>query len=232
MALPKLTAPTYELDLPSTGRKIKFRPFLVKEQKLLMMAEESKDENQIAETIQQLINSCTYGKVDALISPIFDIEYVFLQLRMRSVGGNVTLTITCPDDNKTETTIKINLEDVNVLNDEKHTNIIEITDNVKMIMKYPQLSDMKDMKDTTENIFKLINKCILEVHDGDTIHNKNDITKKELNEFIDSFNTNQLEKLMEFFNTMPKIRHIVNVTNPKTKVISEVTLEGMDTFLV
>jgi len=232
MALPKLTAPTYELDLPSTGRKIKFRPFLVKEQKLLMIAEESKDENQIAETIQQLINSCTYGKVDALISPIFDIEYVFLQLRMRSVGGNVTLTITCPDDNKTETTIKINLEDVNVLNDEKHTNIIEITDNVKMIMKYPQLSDMKDMKDTTENIFKLINKCILEVHDGDTIHNKNDITKKELNEFIDSFNTNQLEKLMEFFNTMPKIRHIVNVTNPKTKVISEVTLEGMDTFLV
>ena len=232
MALPKLTTPTYELDLPSTGEKIKFRPFLVKEQKLLMMAEESKDENQIAETIQQLINSCTYGKVDALISPIFDIEYVFLQLRMRSVGGNVKLTITCPDDNKTETTIKINLEDVNVLNDEKHTNIIEITDNVKMIMKYPQLSDMKDMKDTTENIFKLINKCILEVHDGDTIHNKNDITKKELNEFIDSFNTNQLEKLMEFFNTMPKIRHIVNVTNPKTKVISEVTLEGMDTFLV
>ena len=231
MALPKLTAPTYELDLPSTGKKVKFRPFLVKEQKLLMIAEESKDEKQIAETIQQLINSCTYGKVDALISPIFDIEYVFLQLRMRSVGANITLNITCPDDNKTEASIKINLEDVNVLNDEKHTNIIEVTDNVKMVMKYPQLSDMQDMKDTTENIFKLINKCILEVHDGDTIHNKNDITKKELNEFIDSFNTNQLEKLMEFFNTMPKIRHIVNVTNPKTKVISEVTLEGMDTFL-
>ena len=232
MALPKLTAPTYELDLPSTGRKVKFRPFLVKEQKLLMIAEESKDEKQIAETIQQLINSCTYGKVDALISPIFDIEYVFLQLRMRSVGANITLIITCPDDNKTEVSIKINLEDVNVLNDEKHTNIIEVTDNVKMVMKYPQLSDMQDMKDTTENIFKLINKCILEVHDGDTIHNKNDITKKELNEFIDSFNTNQLEKLMQFFETMPKIRHIVNVTNPKTKVISEVTLEGMETFLV
>ena len=231
MALPKLTAPTYELDLPSTGRKVKYRPFLVKEQKLLMIAEESKDEKQIAETIQQLINSCTYGKVDALISPIFDIEYVFLQLRMRSVGANITLNITCPDDNKTEVSIKINLEDVNVLNDEKHTNIIEVTDNVKMVMKYPQLSDMQDMKDTTENIFKLINKCILEVHDGDTIHNKNDITKKELNEFIDSFNTNQLQKLMEFFETMPKIRHIVNVTNPKTKVISEVTLEGMDTFL-
>ena len=232
MALPKLTAPTYELDLPSTGRKVKFRPFLVKEQKLLMIAEESKDEKQIAETIQQLINSCTYGKVDALISPIFDIEYVFLQLRMRSVGANIRLNITCPDDNKTEVSIRINLEDVNVLNDEKHTNIIEVTDNVKMVMKYPQLSDMQDMKDTTENIFKLINKCILEVHDGDTIHNKNDITKKELNEFIDSFSTNQLEKLMEFFNTMPRIRHIVNVTNPKTKVISEVTLEGMETFLV
>jgi len=161
MALPKLTTPTYELDLPSTGEKIKFRPFLVKEQKLLMMAEESKDDRQVAETIQQLISSCTHGKIDALVSPIFDIEYVFLQLRMRSVGANIELNITCPDDEKTEVPVKINLEDVHVLNDDKHTNIVKITDTVKMIMGYPQLIDMQSMKNTTENMFKLLTKCVL-----------------------------------------------------------------------
>ena len=232
MALPKLTAPTYELDLPSTGKKVKFRPFLVKEQKLLMIAEESKDDKQIAETVQKLIGSCTYGKVDALISPLFDVEYVFLQLRMRSVGGNVDISVVCPDDEKTEVSIKINLEDVNVLNDEKHTNIVNVTDTIKMVMKYPQLSDIQSMKNTAENLFSLLMKCITEVHDGDTIHNRADINDKELTEFIDSFNTKQLENLMKFFETMPKVRHIVSVKNPKTKVTSEVVLEGMETFLV
>jgi hypothetical protein len=232
MALPKLTTPTYELDLPSTGEKIKYRPFLVKEQKLLMMAEESKEGKQISETIQQLIGTCTFGKVDAIVSPIFDVEYVFLQLRMRSVGANIKLNITCPDDNKTQVPVKINLEDVNVLNDEKHTNIVQVTNRIKMVMKYPQLVDMESMKNTTQNIFNLLMKCVTEVHDGDTIHNRADINDKELTEFIDSFNTKQLENLMKFFETMPKVRHIVNVTNPKTKVVSEVILEGMDTFLV
>lgn len=231
MALPKLTTPTYELDLPSTGEKIKFRPFLVKEQKLLMMAEESKDETQIAEMMQQLIGSCTFGKVDAIVSPIFDVEYVFLQLRMRSVGANIEVNVTCPDDNITEVPVKINLEDVNVLNDEKHTNIVNVTDTIKMVMKYPQLSDIQSMKNTAENLFSLLMKCISEVHDGDTIHNRTDITDKELNEFVDSFNTQQLQSLIQFFESMPKVRHVVNVTNPKTKVTSEVVLEGMDSFL-
>ena len=231
MALPKLTAPTYELDLPSTGKKVKFRPFLVKEQKLLMIAEESKDDKQIAETVQKLIGSCTYGKVDALISPLFDVEYVFLQLRMRSVGGNVDISVVCPDDEKTEVSIKINLEDVNVLNDEKHTNVVKVTDNIKMIMRYPQLMDMRAMKNTSENMFELLQSCVLEVHDGDTIHNRTDITKKDMSDFIDSFSTMQLTNIMNFFETMPKLRHIINVTNPKTKAVSEITLEGMDTFL-
>jgi hypothetical protein len=231
MALPKLTTPTYELDLPSTGEKIKFRPFLVKEQKLLMMAEESRDEKQISEMIQQLIGSCTFGKVDAIVSPIFDVEYVFLQLRMRSVGANIELNITCPDDKKTEVPVKINLEDVNVLNDEKHTNIVNVTDTIKMVMKYPQLSEIHSIKNTAENIFSLLMKCITEVHDGDIIHNRTDITDKELNEFVDSFNTQQLQSLIQFFESMPKVRHVVNVTNPKTKVTSEVVLEGMDSFL-
>ena len=232
MALPKLTAPTYELDLPSSGEKIKYRPFLVKEQKLLMMAEESKEENQISEMIQQLISACTFGKVDAIVSPIFDVEYVFLQLRMRSVGGKITINVICPDDKKTQVPVKINLEDVNVLNDEKHTNIVQVTNRIKMVMKYPHLVDMEAMKNTTENMFNLLMKCVTEVHDGDTIHNRADINDKELTEFIDSFNTKQLGNLMEFFETMPKVRHIVSVTNPKTKVVSEVTLEGMETFLV
>ena len=197
-----------------------------------MMAEESKNDKQIAETIQQLIGSCTYGKIDALVSPIFDIEYVFLQLRMRSVGANIEVNITCPDDEKTEVPIKINLEDVKVLNDEKHTNIVQITDKIKMIMGYPQLIDMQSMKNTTENMFNLLTKCVIEIHDGDTIHNKADISDKELGEFMDSFNTEQLANVMEFFDTMPKVRHIINVTNPKTKVVSEVVLEGMDNFLV
>jgi hypothetical protein len=231
MALPKLTAPTYELDLPSTGEKIKYRPFLVKEQKLLMIAEESKEEKQISEMIQQLINACTFGKVDAIVSPIFDIEYVFLQLRMRSVGEIVNIKAICPDDKKTEVPIKINLKDVDVLNDENHTNIVKVTDNIKMVMRYPQLMDMKNLKNTTENLFSLLQSCILEVHDGDVIHNRTDITNKEMNEFIDSFSTDQLENIMNFFDTMPKIRHVVTVTNPNTKVVNEITLEGMDTFL-
>jgi len=231
MALPKLTAPTYELDLPSSGEKIKYRPFLVKEQKLLMMAEESKEENQISEMIQQLISACTFGKVDAIVSPIFDVEYVFLQLRMRSVGEIVNIKVICPDDKKTQVSVKVNLKDVDVLNDENHTNIVKVTDNIKMIMRYPQLTDMKNMKNTTENLFSLLQSCILEVHDGDVIHNRTDITKKDMDEFIDSFSTGQLENIMKFFDTMPKIRHVISVTNPHTNVVSEIPLEGMDTFL-
>jgi len=231
MALPKLTAPTYELDLPSSGEKIKYRPFLVKEQKLLMMAEESKEENQISEMIQQLISACTFGKVDAIVSPIFDVEYVFLQLRMRSVGEIVNIKVICPDDKKTQVSVKVNLKDVDVLNDENHTNIVKVTDNIKMIMRYPQLTDMKNMKNTTENLFSLLQSCILEVHDGDVIHNRTDITKKDMDEFIDSFSTGQLENIMKFFDTMPKIRHVISVTNPNTNVVSEIPLEGMDTFL-
>jgi len=232
MALPKLTTPTYELDLPSTGEKIKYRPFLVKEQKLLMMAEESRDEKQISEMIQQLIGACTFGKVDAILSPIFDVEYVFLQLRIRSVGAKIEMNVTCPDDKITEVPVSINLEEVNVLNDEKHTNIVNVTDTIKMVMKYPQISDMQSMKNTADNIFKLLMQCIIEVHDGDTIHNRADISDKELAEFVDSFNTDQLQNLMQFFETMPKVRHVINVTNPNTKVESEVVLEGMESFLV
>ena len=232
MALPKIDNPTYTLELPSTGEVVKYRPFLVKEQKVLMLAQQSDKAVDRNNAIVQIIESCTFGKVDAIVSPIFDIEYVFLQLRMRSVGAKVKLNVICPDDEKTEAPVEINLEDVNVLNDEKHTNIVNVTNTVKMVMGYPRLADIKAMKNTTDNIFQLLMKCIVEVHDGDTIHNRTDVSDKELAEFVDSFNTEQLQSLMQFFETMPKVRHVINVTNPNTKVTSEMTLEGMETFLV
>ena len=145
MALPKLNTPQYELELPSTGEKIKFRPFLVKEQKLLMMSQESKNETEITDAISNIINSCTNGKVNAKTSPLFDVEYVFLQLRAKSVGESADIEILCPDDKKTRVEVKVKLDEVAVQMTADHTNIIEITDNIKMIMKYPVLNDMQSL---------------------------------------------------------------------------------------
>ena len=159
MALPKLNTPEYELELPSTGGKIKFRPFLVKEQKLLMMAQESKNEGEITNAISNIINSCTDGKVNAKTSPLFDVEYVFLKLRAKSVGETADIEVLCPDDKKTKVEVKVSLDDVNVHMTEDHTNIVEITDKIKMVMKYPVLNDMKSLtKGTTDmkNIFELL----------------------------------------------------------------------------
>ena len=235
MALPKLNTPQYELELPSTGGKIKFRPFLVKEQKLLMMAQESKNETEITDAISNIIHSCTDGKVNAKTSPLFDVEYVFLQLRAKSVGESADIEILCPDDKKTRVDVKVKLDEVAVQMTDDHTNIIEITDKIKMIMKYPVLNDMQSLnKNETDMkaIFNLLHTCVLEIHDGDKIHNRIDMDAKEIDEFVDSLNTAQFEGLMNFFKTMPKLRHAISVTNPKTKKKSEVILEGLDSFLV
>ena len=235
MALPKLNTPEYELELPSTGGKIKFRPFLVKEQKLLMMAQESGNETELNNTLSTIINSCTKGVVNADESPLFDIEYVFLQLRAKSVGETANIKVTCPDDKKTEVEIKVKLDEVSVHMTDDHTNIIQITDNIKIIMKYPVLNDMvSSNKKTTEmeNMFNILYKCIGEIHDEDTIYNRIDMTEKDIDEFIDNLNTKQFESLMDFFKTMPKLRHPIAVTNPKTKKTNEVILEGLDSFLV
>ena len=234
MALPKLNTPQYQLELPSTGGKIKYRPFLVKEQKLLMMAQESKNETEIADAISAIITSCTDGVIDARNSPLFDVEYVFLRLRAKSVGETADVRIKCPDDDKTFTDIKIKLDDVDVHMTADHTNVVEVTDKIKVIMKYPVLNDMRKMKNQSnqvDNVFGLLKSCIHEVHDGDTVHSRVDMTDKDIEDFIDSLNTIQFEGLMNFFNTMPKLRHTINVTNPKTKVKSEVLLEGLDSFL-
>ena len=233
--LPKLNAPTYSLELPSTGEQIKFRPFLVKEQKLLMMAQESDDQQQVIDAVSKIISSCTFGKVDPLTSPLFDIEYVFIKLRSKSVGENVEVRLLCPDDDETYVTTKISLEDVSVSVGDEHTNKIQLTEKIKLVMKYPQIMDMKglsfgEMKQF-EMVFTILKHCIWEVHDGDTVFNKVDLKLKDLEEFIDSFDVSQLEEVMKFFNTMPKVTHTVKVKNPKTQVESDVVIEGLESFL-
>ena len=234
MALPKLNTPQYELELPSTGGKIKFRPFLVKEQKILMMAQESDNETEITDAIAKIIYACTDGVVDAKNSPLFDVEYVFLQLRAKSVGESADLKIKCPDDEKTFVDVNVKLDEISVQMTDDHSNEIKITDAIKIVMKYPVLNDMRNMGGTNkevDNVFGLLKSCIWEIHDGDTVYNKVDMTAKEIEEFVDNLNTAQFESLMDFFKTMPKLRHTISVTNPKTKKTGEVVLEGLDSFL-
>ena len=235
MALPKLETKTYTLTLPSTGEDIKFRPFLVKEQKILLMAQESKNTSEIADAMSQLISDCTFGKVDPKTCPMFDAEYIFLKLRAKSVGETAQVQITCPDDDKTKVNVTINLEEVECNMTEDQTNIVEVTDNIKIIFNYPLLSTYQNNEleeDKTKKIFSMLVECIQEIHHGDKVYNRIDVSKKELNEFIDSFDTTQFKKVSNFFETMPRLRHIVEVTNPETKVKSEVPIEGLASFLV
>ena len=234
MALPKLETPIYETELPSTGKKIKYRPFLVKEQKLLLIAQESKDTKETMQSMTQLIDSCTFNKINTLTSPLFDIEYLFLRIREKSVGSKITIMITCPDDNETKVPVKMDLTDVNVQMTAGHTNEIKISKDMKIVMKYPLLSDIAnvEIEGSDTSVFSILQQCVHEIHHGDTIYHKVDMTDKDLEEFIDSFSTQQFELVTEFFETMPKLRHIVNVTNPNTKVKSEVVIEGLDSFLV
>ena len=234
MALPKLETPIYELELPSTGEKVKYRPFLVKEQKNLMIAMESEEETQLRDSLASIISDCTFNKIDPYEIPMFDIEFLFLRIRGKSVGEKVKLNVLCPDDNKTRVDVEFNLEDIDVHMKKEHTNEISVTDKIKIFMKYPGLKDMTDVKvdKETDQIFTLIKRCINEIHDGETIHNKIDISEKELDEFIDNLTTKTFEDLGTFFETMPKVMHILKVKNPKTKKKGEVVIEGIQNFFV
>ena len=233
MALPKLDTPVYELEQPSTGETIKYRPFLVKEQKILMMAQESKDEVQVRDALANLISGCTFKAVDPYKIPIFDMEYLFLRIRGKSVGEKVDLKLLCPDDNETFIDKTINLEEIGVNMKVGHTNEVEITDKVKITLNYPTLNDVVDMgqdMDSSEDVFKMIKRCVHEIHDGDKVYNKVDISDSELEEFIDSLTSQQFEKITNFFDTMPKVQHSVEVTNPKTKKKGEIVIEGIQSF--
>ena len=234
MALPKLESQVYELEQPSTGKKIKYRPFLVKEQKVLMVASESEDEKQIRDALAGIISSCTYEKVDPFNVPMFDVEFLFLRIRGKSVGEKIELNLLCPDDNETRVKTNLNLDDVGVNQKLGHTNEISITDKIKIIMNYPTLNDMVGMNGGEnvgiDEVLDMIKRCVHEIHDGETVHSKIDMSESDLNEFIESLTTEQFESLTNFFDTMPKVAHSIEVTNPKTKKKGEVVIEGIQSF--
>ena len=234
MALPKLQTSEYRLTLPSTQEEIKYRPFLVKEQKLLMIAQESENEKQIADAMATLISNCTFGVVNANTTPMFDVEYVFLQLRAKSAGAKVKLSITCPDDEETTVRVEIDLEEIAVQRSVEHAQKIDLTEDIKLNLRYPRLKDLQGLNKNFgefEQSMIMVYECIESVISGEEIINRIDMSQDEITEFIDSFNTEQLENVMKFFETMPKLRHVVDVTNPNTKVKSEVLLEGIESFL-
>tara|TARA_R110002096_G_scaffold203186_2_gene388167 strand:+ start:661 stop:1368 length:708 start_codon:yes stop_codon:yes gene_type:complete len=234
MALPKLQASEYRLTLPSTQEEIKYRPFLVKEQKILMIAQESEEEKQIADAMATLISNCTFGVVNANTAPMFDVEYVFLQLRAKSAGAKVKLSITCPDDEETTVRVEIDLEEIAVQRSVEHAQKIDLTEDIKLNLRYPRLKDLQGLNKNFgefEQSMIMVYECIESVISGEEIINRIDMSQDEITEFIDSFNTEQLENVMKFFETMPKLRHVVDVTNPNTKVKSEVLLEGIESFL-
>ena len=234
MTLPKLTTPTYTLLVPSTQEEVKFRAFLVKEQKVLMIAQESGEERMIAEALASLVSDCTFGSVDATKNPMFDIEYVFLQIRAKSVGSEVELSVYCPDDGETMTQVKVQLEDIAVQTNVEHKTEYNLTDDIKINFRYPRLGEVQDLPagvSDFERMTKLVHHCIDTVETPDEVINRVDMSEEEIDEFIDSFNGPQLESAIEFFDTMPKVRHLVEVTNPVTDVKGEILLEGIESFL-
>ena len=239
MPLPKIATPTYELELPSTGQSIKYRPFLVKEEKVLVIALESEDNKQITTAIKAVLKSCilTKGvKVESL--PTFDIEYLFLNIRGKSVGEELEVNVICPDDGETTVPVVINLDEIEVQKDENHSNKIKIDDSIMMELKYPSLDqfiknnfDFND-KNAMDQSFDLIASCIDKVYTEDEVWATADCTKKEVKEFLESMNSQQFKDIEAFFESMPKLSHTIKVTNPKTKVEGDVVLEGLASFFV
>ena len=237
MPLPKIATPTYELELPSTGETVQYRPFLVKEEKLLIIALESDDTKQITTAIKSVIKNCilTKGvKVEQL--PTFDIEYLFLNIRGKSVGEDIEVNVICPDDEETEVKVNINLDDIQVQKNDDHTDKIKLDDSIMMQMKYPSLEqfiknnfEMSD-KNAMDQSFELIATCIDKIFTEDEVWAAADCTKKEMTEFLEQMNSSQFKEIEKFFETMPKLSHTIKVKNPNTKKDSEVVLEGLASF--
>ena len=235
MALPKLNTPTYELEVPSTDEKIKYRPFLVKEEKILMIAMESKDNGQIVNAVKDIVSACTFNKLDIASIPMFDVEYIFLNIRAKSVGEVSKLKLLCPDDKKTYADVEVDLSKVEVQVDGEHTNKIELTDSMGMIMTYPTIDSFQEggiQTISASNMLEVVGSCILQIYEdnGEKVFQAKDQTKKELTEVIESMNTSQFKQVQKFFDTMPKLKHTIKVKNPKTKKSSEITLTGLNDF--
>ena len=235
MALPKLNTPTYELEMPSTDEKIQFRPFLVKEEKILLMAMETEKNQDIIRAVKDIVSECTFNKVDFSNVPMFDTEYVFLQIRSKSVGEVSKLRLLCPDDKKTYADVEVNLPDVKVQVEEGHTNKIELGNDMGIIMTYPTIDTFignNITAVTADNMLDIVGSCVLQIYEekGEKVYEAKDQTKKELSEFLEQLQTIHFRKLQNFFETMPRLKHTIKLKNPKTKKVSEVTLNGLNDF--
>ena len=237
MPLPKISTPTYELEIPSLKKTVKYRPFLVKEEKILIIAMESEDPKQIAEAVKEVIGNCilTRGiKIDQLAT--FDIEYLFLNIRGKSVGETVDILLTCPDDNSTQVPMSINLDDIQVEFREDHSRDIKLDENLTLRMKYPSMQEFIKNNFTSDNnisvddTFDMICVCVEQIYNEEESWTAADVTKKELKEFLEQLTSQQFKQIEKFFETMPKLSHTITVKNPNTDVESEVVLEGLTSF--
>ncbi len=233
MTLPKIVTPTYELEIPSSKEKITYRPFLVKEEKILLLAQEAGEESDILNAIKQIIKNCTFEEVEVENLALFDLEYIFLNIRSKSVGEKVELKLLCDDDGETYADVTIDLDEVTVDFPKEHTNNIQLTDTISLVMRYPQMSALNLMTDSdTETIFHMIKTSIRQIIDGETIYEQVDFTEEDLDVFIESLTSEHFKNIQEFFQTMPKLKHVVKYKNPKTKKQNKRTLEGLNSFFV
>ena len=233
MTLPTINTPTYELTVPSTKEKITYRPFLVKEEMILLTAMETGGEQDMVLALKQIVNNCLISELDIDHLATFDLEYIFLNLRSKSVGEVATINITCPDDEETQVPVEIPLDEVEVTFPEGHSKKVELTDTIGLTMRYPDFTLASETRESnTEYLFDMIKGCIAQITEGETVHERVDFNEKELDTFLDSLSTKQLEGVQNFFETMPKLSHEITVTNPKTKKENKITLEGLDAFFV
>ncbi len=227
MSLPKLQIPTYELVLPSTGKKIKYRSFLVKEEKLLMIANETGEKEEMQIAISQIIDNCTFSALDNLSLPMFDVEYIFLNLRAKSVSEVVNINVLCPDDNETYCSVEINLLNIKCRKIIKNENVIKLDDSVGVILNYPTLDIVSN---NTDDIVYILSKLIKSIYDSDTVYERDDFTENEIIEFVESMTQEQLKRISDFYENVPVIEIEIKVKNPKTGIISDVSLKGLDSF--
>ena len=231
MALPLLKTPKHELTIPSTGEKIEYRPFLVGEENALLLALESGEDKDISEAVMQTVAQCTFGKLDIKKMPMFDIEYIFLNIRMKAAGSKTNVKLLCPDDNETYVETEIDLEKVEVFFPEGHDSNIRLSDEIGMVLDYPNIDMTGDLMGLgADTAWTIIKRCIRQIYDTDNVYERADMDEKELDEFLGQLDANMFKKVESFFNTVPRLKHEVNVTNPKTGVENKIVIEGLQNF--
>jgi len=234
MTLPVINTPTYELEVPSTKEKLVYRPFLVKEEKILLMAMEEDNEKQLNRALKQVVHNCTFQKVKVDKLPLFDLEFIFLRIRAKSVGEVAKLSLLCEDDGETYVPVEIDLESIEVEFQEDHNKKIELTDEIGLIMGYPtfEFLDFDPGESDVTKLFDVMGASIYQIYEGEKVYERTDWNKKELKTFLDSLTSEQFKRVQDFFETMPRLRHTMEIENPKTKVKNIVVLEGLQAFFV